>query len=133
MAHFYATMKGGRGEATRCGDRMSGIRTTTRGWNSGVTVRGQLCTRNDGPHGGRSNYDRFCVYLDGGSNGSSDAGGTVDYYIGSEGERVVEPDAKFLRSIKPEYWNTLLRETPGLATDLYTALFHNCDKIEVES
>lgn len=38
MAHFYGSMQGARGEATRCGTKASGISAHIRGWNVGVRV-----------------------------------------------------------------------------------------------
>lgn len=35
MAHFYGSMEGSRGEATRCGTEKSGITAHVRGWNIG--------------------------------------------------------------------------------------------------
>ena len=40
MSHFYASIQGSRGEATRCGAKNSGIAGHIRGWSSGVYVRG---------------------------------------------------------------------------------------------
>ena len=39
MAHFYGTLQGARGKATRCGSKGSGIETTAAGWGGAVTVR----------------------------------------------------------------------------------------------
>jgi len=39
MAHFYASIKGARGEATRMGTPNSGIRGHIRGWDLGALVR----------------------------------------------------------------------------------------------
>ena len=38
MSHFYATIKGHRGEANRCGNKNSGIVGHIRGWNVGARV-----------------------------------------------------------------------------------------------
>lgn len=38
MSHFYAEIRGNRGEATRCGSKDSGIRGHIRGWNVGAEV-----------------------------------------------------------------------------------------------
>lgn len=38
MAHFYADIQGRRGEATRCGDKGSGITGHIRGWTIGARV-----------------------------------------------------------------------------------------------
>jgi hypothetical protein len=38
MSHFYASIKGSRGEATRCGTKASGIRGHVRGWKIGAEV-----------------------------------------------------------------------------------------------
>lgn len=38
MAHFYGEVRGGRGEATRCGTKKSGLRSRAAGWGLGATV-----------------------------------------------------------------------------------------------
>jgi len=38
MSHFYGTLKGSRGEATRCGTKKSGITTHTASWEGAVRV-----------------------------------------------------------------------------------------------
>jgi hypothetical protein len=38
MAHFYASIQGNRGEATRMGSKDSGITGHIRGWNVGARV-----------------------------------------------------------------------------------------------
>jgi hypothetical protein len=38
MAHFYANIRGNRGEATRMGSLESGIHGHIRGWNVGCLV-----------------------------------------------------------------------------------------------
>jgi hypothetical protein len=38
MAHFYGTLKGARGEATRCGSKKSGIATTAAAWGGAITT-----------------------------------------------------------------------------------------------
>ena len=40
MAQFYASIRGGRGEATRTGSAKSGIRGHVRGWTVGGLVQG---------------------------------------------------------------------------------------------
>ncbi len=39
MSHFYGTLKGTRGEVTRCGAKASGVRVTAASWSGAVTVR----------------------------------------------------------------------------------------------
>ena len=39
MAQFFGCVKGSRGEATRLGDRSSGIVTSTKSWQGQVNVR----------------------------------------------------------------------------------------------
>jgi hypothetical protein len=60
MAHFYAEIKGNRGEATRMGTKESGIRGHIRGWDVGIKVYGSV---------GEDGEDEFTVYLTPGSNG----------------------------------------------------------------
>ena len=38
MSHFYGSMQGNKGEATRCGTKKSGIECHVRGWEIGVKV-----------------------------------------------------------------------------------------------
>ena len=60
MAHFYATIRGNRGEATRMGTPNSGIGGHIRGWNIGVRVYGRV---------DENGKDVFDVVQTGGSNG----------------------------------------------------------------
>ncbi len=63
MSHFYATIQGHRGEGTRTGTKTSGITSHTKGWNSGVRVRGF--------YNEETGEDEFVVTVTGGSNGRS--------------------------------------------------------------
>lgn len=38
MAHFYGTLEGNRGRATRCGTKGSGVLTQTASWSGAVRV-----------------------------------------------------------------------------------------------
>lgn len=38
MAHFRATIKGARGESSRCGTKNSGIHASVNGWHIGCDV-----------------------------------------------------------------------------------------------
>ena len=38
MAHFYGTLKGARGEASRLGTKSSGLRTVAASWQGAVDV-----------------------------------------------------------------------------------------------
>ena len=38
MAHFYGTLQGNRGLATRRGDKNSGVRTNAAGWGGSIQV-----------------------------------------------------------------------------------------------
>ena len=38
MSHFYGTLQGSRGEATRCGTKNSGVQTVAAGWGGAVQV-----------------------------------------------------------------------------------------------
>ena len=70
MAHFYASIQGNRGEATRMGTKSSGIDGHIRGWTSGVKVYGHYDETHD--------FDHFDIYLSSGSNGHYS-----DEFIGS--------------------------------------------------
>lgn len=39
MSHFYGTLNGSRGEATRCGTKQSGMCVIAAGWGGAVRVR----------------------------------------------------------------------------------------------
>lgn len=39
MSHFYGTLQGHRGEATRCGSKDSGIQVTAASWEGAACVR----------------------------------------------------------------------------------------------
>ncbi len=38
MSHFYGTLQGARGRATRCGTRTSGVRVEAAGWQGAIEV-----------------------------------------------------------------------------------------------
>lgn len=38
MSHFYGTLQGSRGEATRCGTKRSGVTTYAAGWGGAIRV-----------------------------------------------------------------------------------------------
>ena len=46
MSHFYGKLKGSRGEATRCGTRSSGLKTTAASWDGAIHV--YLTANDDG-------------------------------------------------------------------------------------
>ena len=48
MSHFYGTIQGTRGEATRCGDKSSGLTTHAAGWKGAIRVH--VYHRNDQDH-----------------------------------------------------------------------------------
>lgn len=60
MAHFYASIKGSRGEATRIGTKNSGIQGHIRGWNIGAKVHCSVDKNGD---------DTVDIYLTSGSSG----------------------------------------------------------------
>lgn len=62
MAHFYAHIQGTRGEATRCGDKKSGIDGHVRRWNIGARV---VLRYNN-----KTEKDECTIYLTSGSNGN---------------------------------------------------------------
>lgn len=39
MSHYYGTLQGNRGEATRCGTKDSGIETYAATWNGAIRVK----------------------------------------------------------------------------------------------
>lgn len=69
MAHFMGIVAGGRGEASRLGSAMSGIRAQAQGWDSGVKVYGSITAEDCGE--GSREVDQFQVVVTGGSNGAT--------------------------------------------------------------
>ena len=61
MSHFYASIEGNRGIATRCGTKSSGIQGHIRGWGVGARVRVDYDEKTDS--------DIVRVYRTGGSRG----------------------------------------------------------------
>lgn len=55
MAHFYGTLQGARGEATRCGNRSSGVRTVAASWRGAIQV--------DVFHNAETGSDEFSVRM----------------------------------------------------------------------
>jgi hypothetical protein len=53
MSHFYGTLNGSRGEATRCGDKNSGMLTNCAGWGGSIQAQAY---ENDG-------MDMYRVFL----------------------------------------------------------------------
>lgn len=54
MAHFYGTVRGGRGEGTRVGHRNTGLTTVAASWSGAIRV--QLY------HDAIANVDRYRIY-----------------------------------------------------------------------
>lgn len=59
--HFYGSIEGGRGTATKGGTKASGISGHIRGWNVGARVYVQ--------HNGETGQDKVTVYATSGSGG----------------------------------------------------------------
>ena len=55
MSHFYGTLQGSRGQATRCGTKNSGMEVVAASWNGAVRI--SLHTSDDGT-------DYYTVVLD---------------------------------------------------------------------
>ena len=60
MAHFYATIKGSHGEASRLGTKNSGIHARVNGWDCGVEI---IAEYNES-----TNEDVFTIWRTSGSN-----------------------------------------------------------------
>lgn len=60
MAHFRATIKGQKGEASRLGSKSSGIVAEINGWDRGIRVYAEF----------KDGKDHFVVVSTGGSNGN---------------------------------------------------------------
>jgi hypothetical protein len=54
MSHFYGTLQGNRGQATRCGSKASGVSTYAAGWRGAIHVETFI---------GDDGEDWFAVYL----------------------------------------------------------------------
>lgn len=76
MAHFYGSMRGSRGEATRMGTKASGFTAHIRGWDIGARVEVGV---ND------LGQDIVIVHLTRGSNDVRNAHHCGVYRIGSDG------------------------------------------------
>lgn len=63
MAHFWGSIQGNRGEASRCGSKSSGLRTRINGWSLGIAATIYHETLGDNPG------DRVSVTLTSGSAG----------------------------------------------------------------
>lgn len=55
MSHFYGTVQGNRGEATRCGHKSSGLTTEAAGWHG--------CIKTHVYYDEETNTDKFEVAL----------------------------------------------------------------------
>lgn len=78
MAHFYGSIKGSRGEATRCG--ADHYRALAQGWQGGIDVYLQR---------DYEGVDHFSVFITGGGNGYGRvllATGVLDYRLLAKGE-----------------------------------------------
>jgi hypothetical protein len=64
MSHFYGTLKGNRGEATRCGTKNSGMITEAASWEGKIVVRlfyneekkEDWCSIHKSPHFGQGEH-----------------------------------------------------------------------------
>ncbi len=120
MAHFYGTVKGSRGEASRLGGKESGMRVTCAGWNAGITSR--ACY-----HEGKDR-DLFSADFDGGSGGRDGPRISVDYFR-EGGESRVQPNASFLLAIPASHWRREMEMNPELAEHLRRMVFVNLDTV----
>lgn len=50
MSKFYGSLKGSRGEVTRCGTLGSGITAHVRGWDAGIRVHVRISNDSTGKH-----------------------------------------------------------------------------------
>lgn len=114
MAHFYGTVQGNRGEASRLGTINSGLRATASGWNIG----GQL----DVEH--IADKDRVCLLVRDGSNGSGSSFGCVAQREDDRSSpiRVVQVDSAFLLAITDDAWREVFKHE-DVAARLRTLLF----------
>jgi len=59
MSHFYSSIWGGRGEATRCGHKTTGINSLVKNWHGKLSVQGHY-----NPDLGPDGSDVFTFKLD---------------------------------------------------------------------
>ena len=62
MANFYGTVQGGKGLASRIGNKISGMTVTCNGWNSGIRIEAYVDS---------NGIDTFKVYQTSGSTNST--------------------------------------------------------------
>ena len=78
MSHFYAAIKGGRGAATRCGHKTTGITAFAQSHEAGVQVE----VSHDG------NQDIFRIYLTGGRYGVDKITQIAEVYSSGSGDDI---------------------------------------------
>lgn len=86
MAHFYGSMRSGRGKVTRTGTPSAGIFAHIRGWDAGVTVS---CYSEDG-------NDYFAIHATRGSNGGSSSAFRIGTLRLIDGRLEFEPSPEAL-------------------------------------
>lgn len=92
MSHFYASIQGSRGKATRQGTASSGICGHIRSWDAGVEVIGFTSTHL--PESER--FDCFDIYMTAGSNGG------LKIHLGQVRRRLPDGHLEFIPSTAAE-------------------------------
>lgn len=100
MAHFYGTVQGGRGEASRLGHKSSGMLTRCNSYTIGATSVLQV-SNTDGEE-----FDELSVSITRGSNSSGDLGYFNARMVGRELR--ISPDEHFMAAISPPIIGALL-------------------------
>ena len=88
MSHFYASIQGSRGEATRQGTKDSGMYGHIRGWDRGVRVE---CVYNSA-----EDKDVFHVTMTGGSTGRNRS----EYLATIHEDGTIEPSEFLVEAVK---------------------------------
>lgn len=99
MSHFYGTLQGSRGEATRCGTKNSGVTTHAPGWRGAIRVDVYE----------RDGVDRFDVvrqaWQGSGGNSVTLASGELDSQDGAiERPAKPQPNARALLTAIADEW-----------------------------
>ena len=106
MSHFYGTIKGTKGEATRCGDKRKGYRAIAAGWRGAIetTLR----------HDDKTGKDMFSVYLvPWGSSGGTNillASGELDCGFVTEGKAPVRLHPQLVKAFTERLATQLMLE-----------------------
>ena len=80
MSHFYSSCEGGRGAATRCGHKTTGIKAYAQGVCCGVQIHGD--------YDEETGQDMFTVNIYGGQHGTLEGMVVLKVYCSSRGDDI---------------------------------------------